>query len=248
MQTPRVSHLGILREGFSQLGRHPVQTLLLALLAMALAQVAPALELAAGAAPSLLVQSLFAFTALLPLEMYFIPRYQVQLDAERLDRAGNPAADWRAGFDQRWLKVFLVRLGLSVAVGFGLVLFLIPGILILGLFGWAPLRMLLRGDGALDALRWSQTTMARQWPRVVQAVLALLTVALVYQAAAGWTLERLVPVADPDLVPGALVRLKHPAFWCFNFTGGLMNLWLSSALLALYQRLEAPGPQSSSAK
>ena len=43
---------------------------------------------------------------------------------------------------------------------------------------------------------------------------------------------------DPDAGPGALLRLMHPAFWCFNLLGGTLNLWLSCALLALYQRLE----------
>jgi hypothetical protein len=52
-------------------------------------------------------------------------------------------------------------------------------------------------------------------------------------------LDRLLPATDPDLGPAAIVRLKHPAFWLFNLLGGVLNLWLSCALLALYQRLEA---------
>ena len=46
------------------------------MLAMALAQLGPALELAAGTGPSLLLQPIFGFAGLLPLEMYFIPRLQ----------------------------------------------------------------------------------------------------------------------------------------------------------------------------
>ena len=118
-------------------------------------------------------------------------------------------------------------------------LFLVPGIVILILFGWAPMRMLLRGDGLLPALRWSQSAMARHWPRIVQAVLAMMLVALVYQVGASWAMDRLLPATDPDLGPCALVRLKHPAFWVFNLLGGALNLWLSCSLLALYQRLEA---------
>ena len=211
----------------------------LALLAMGLAQLGPALELAAGAGPSLLFQPIFGFVGLLPLEMYFIPRLQAQLDAEILDLPGNPATGWRETFDGRWLRTFLARLGISVAVGLGLLLFLVPGIVILTLFGWAPLRMLLRGDGLLVALRWSQSAMARHWPRILQAVLAMMLVALVYQMAAGWALNRLLPATDPDLGPAALLRLKHPSFWVFNLLGGILNLWLSCSLLALYQRLEA---------
>jgi hypothetical protein len=145
------------------------------------------------------------------------------------------------------LRTFLARLGLSVAIGLGLLLFLVPGIAILVLFGWAPLRMLLRGDALLPALKWSQSSMVRHWPRVIQAVLAMILVALIYQMGAGWALDRLLPASDPDLGPSALLRLKHPAFWVFNLTGGALNLWLSCALLALYHRLEAviqPSPEA----
>ncbi|WLT33161.1 hypothetical protein [Geothrix sp. PMB-07] len=234
MRTPLPSHLGALREGVSLLRRHPWQFLGLAFLAMALAQLGPALELAAGAGPNPLLQPIFGFAGLLPLEMYFIPRFQAQLDAE----SRNTAA-WRETFDQRWLPTFLARIGISMAIGIGVLLFIIPGIVIMTLFGWAPLRMLLRGDGFLPALKWSQTAMARHWPRIVQAVLAMMLVALVYQGISIWAMERLVPSADPNSVPGALLRLKHPAFWAFNLTSGMLNLWLSCALLALFRRLEA---------
>jgi hypothetical protein len=215
-----------------------VLSLGLAVLAMGLAQLGPALELAAGAGPSLLLQATFGFAGLLPLEMYFLPRLQARLDAESLNAPGNPEAQWPQTFDARWLRTFLARLGISIVTGFGFLLFLIPGIVILTLFGWAPMRMLLRGDALLPALRWSQAAMARHWPRIIQAVLALMLVALVYQIGASWVLDRLLPNADPDLGPVALLRLKHPAFWLFSLLNGVMNLWFSCSLLALYQRLE----------
>jgi len=238
MRTPPPSHLGALPEGLRLLKRHPWVALALAVLAMLLAQLGPALELAAGVGPGLILQAIFGFAALLPLEMYFIPRLQAQLDAESRNDASNAAAAWQKAFDERWLRTFLARLALSVAIGLGLLMFLIPGILILALFGWAPLRMLLRGDGLLAALKWSQSAMVRHWPRIVQAVLAMTLVAMTYQMAASWALDRLLPAMDPDVGPGALLRLRHPAFWCFNLLGGMLNLWLSCALLALYQRLE----------
>ena len=236
---PSMSHLAALSEGLGLLRRHPARTLGLAILAMGLAQLGPALELAAGVGPNLLLQPIFAIAGLLPLEMYLIPRLQAQLDAETLNHPGNSVTGWRATFDDRWVRSFLSRIGLSVVIGLGLLLFLVPGIAIMTLFGWAPMRMLLRGDGLFPALRWSQSAMARHWPRIVQAVLAMMLVALVYQVGASWVLDRLLPSADPDLGPAALVRLKHPAFWILSLTSGALNLWISCALLALYQRLEA---------
>lgn len=229
------SHLGALHEGFRLLRRHPAHALGLALLAMLLAQAGPALELAAGARPGPLTQPVFAFAGLLPLEMYFLPRFQAQLDAEA---PGAPGGTWREAFDQRWLRTFLLRLGLSVAIGLGLLLLLVPGILVLTLYGWAPLRVLLRGDSLMAALRWSQAAMARHWPRIVQAVLAMMLVAMAYQVVAAWLLELVLPATPAPFGPDAFLRLRHPAFWAFNFLGGAMNLWLSSALLALYWRLE----------
>ena len=80
MRTPPPSHLGALLEGLRLLKRHPWLALALAFLAMLLAQLGPALELAAGVGPNLILQAIFGFAGLLPLEMYFIPRLQAQLD------------------------------------------------------------------------------------------------------------------------------------------------------------------------
>jgi len=238
MRTPPPSQLGALREGLLLLRRHPGLSIGLALMAMGLAQLGPALELAAGVKTNPLSQLLFGFAGLLPLEMYFIPRFQTQLDAETRNGHENPAGGWRAAFDARWLRAFLAHLGLSVAVGLGLVVFLVPGILILALFGWAPLRILLRGEDLLSALRWSQGAMARHWPRIVQAVLAMAMVWLFYMLITGWAMVHVLPPMDPDLGPDAHLRLRHPAFWVLGLTGGALNLWLSCALLSLYQRLE----------
>ncbi|GLH72579.1 hypothetical protein GETHLI_10810 [Geothrix limicola] len=239
MRTPLPSHLGALREGFTLLRRHPVLALALALLAMGLAQLGPALELAAGAGPNPLLQPILGFAGLLPLEMYFIPRLQAQLDAEGLNAPSNPAQQWHETFDGRWLRTFLARLGLSIAIGLGILVFVVPGVLIMTVFGWAPLRMLLRGDGLLPALKWSQAAMARHWPRIVQAVLAMMLVGLVYLFGVTWAVGHFLPTLDPDQIPPAMLRLKHPAFWISNLTTGLLNLWFSCTLLALYQRLEA---------
>ena len=245
MAAPAPSHLGALLEGLRLLRRHPAQAAGLAALAMGLAQLGPALELAAGVGPGILPQTIFSFAGLLPLEMYFLPRLMARLDAEVRNVAGNPAEAWEATFDARWVRAFLVRMGVSFAVGVGLVLFLIPGVVLLTLFGWAPLRVLLRGESLANALRGSQAAMARHWPRVIQAVLGMVLVALAYQLAAGWLLERALPPGLPDLGPGAWLRLRHPGFWAFHLLGGAINLWFSCALLALFHRLEAaPRPEA----
>ena len=128
---------------------------------------------------------------------------------------------------------------LSAAVGVGIVLFILPGILLLTLYGWAPMRVLLRGDHLVDAFRWSQSAMARHWPRVVQAVLAMVLVLLGYQAVTGYALGRFVPSLASETGADAWLRLKHPAFWILVFAGCFMNLWLTASLLALFHRLEA---------
>ena len=232
------SHLPSLREGLSLLRRHPALTLGLTVLAMLLSQMGPLLELAAKAGSSLLFQSLFGAVGLLPLEMYFFPRFQARLDAEVLNPPKNPLETWTHTFDARWMLVFGVRMIVSVMVGVGLVLFILPGIILLTIFGWAPLRVLLRGDSLMEAFRWSQSSMARHWPRVVQAVLAMVMVLLIYQGISGYALTRLLPNLDPQLGADAWLRLRHPAFWILGFTGGFMNLWLTAALLTLFHRLE----------
>jgi hypothetical protein len=257
MRTPLPSHLGALREGLVLLRRYPAQALALAVLAMGLAQLGPALELAAGVGPNPLFQTIFGFVGLLPLEMYFIPRLQAQLDAESLNTPLNPLGSWGPAFDGRWLPAFLARLGIGLVLGLGMItglgialglglpisvglmLILLPTIVVMTLIGWAPMRMLLRGDAFLPALKWSQAAMARHWPRIIQAVLAMLLVVMVYLGLVGWVMNFFIPATDPEKVLPAALRLKHPAFWFFNLTGGLLNLWLSCSLLALYQRLEA---------
>jgi hypothetical protein len=239
MRAVQPSHLPSLREGLSLLRRHPLLTLGLTLLAMLLSQMGPALELAAKAGPSLLFQSLFGAVGLLPLEMYFFPRFQARLDAELLNPPQNRFEAWTHTFDARWLLAFGVRMIVSVMVGVGMVLFILPGIILLTIFGWAPLRILLRGDSLVDAFRWSQSAMARHWPRVVQAVLAMVMLLLVYQGVSGYVLTRFLPNLDPQLGADAWLRLRHPAFWILGFTGGFLNLWLTAALLALFHRLEA---------
>lgn len=239
MRTVPPSFMGSLREGLGHLRRHPGLAFTLALLAMLLGQLGPALELAAKAGSNPAVQPLFGAVGLLPMEMYVLPRLQARLDAEGLDPAQNRYQDWTHTFDARWLPAFGVRLLLSLLVGMGLLVFILPGILLLTLFGWAPMRVLLRGDRMSEAFRWSRTAMVRHWPRVVQAIIAMAAVLMIYMGVSTVVLNHLLPGLNPDQGPSAWLRLRHPAFWVLGFIGGLLNLWLTTSLLALYQRLEA---------
>lgn len=242
------SYLGSLREGLALLKRHPVLVLGLSLLAMLLAQLGPALEIAAHAGRNPMLQPLFGAVGLLPMEMYLLPRLQAQLDAERLDPPQNRRNDWTRTFDQRWLPTFGARMLLSLAVGVGLVMLFLPGLLILTLYGWVPLRILLRGDRLAEAIRWSQAAMVKHWLRVVHVVLGVLLILVIYQAIMAVALARILPGLDPNLGPDAWFRLRHPLFWIIGWSGGLLNVWVSATLLALYHRLEAAVQASSSSE
>lgn len=240
MRSVPPSHLGCLREGISLLRRHPALTLGLALLSMLLGQLGPALELAAKASSNQLAQVFFGFMGILPMQMYFLPRFQARLDAEVLNSPQNRLEVWTSTFDTRWLLAF----GIWLLFVLGMLLIL-PGIVLLAFFGWAPLRVLLRGDSLMDAFRWSQAAMMRNWPRVVQVVLAMVMVFLAYLMVSTYALAHVLPSLNPDLGPDAWLRLRHPAFWILGFTSGLLNLWLTTSLLALYHRLEAMAQASS---
>ncbi|HEX9082321.1 MAG TPA: hypothetical protein VF768_08580, partial [Holophagaceae bacterium] len=184
------------------------------------------------------LQVLFGVVGLLPMMLYFLPRFQAQMDAERVGSPKNPEAAWRQTFDARWIKASGTYLLLMLFVAIGSFLFVLPGLIFLTLFGWAPLRTLLRGDSLVDSFRWSQAAMARHWPRVVMTALAMALVWLAYLAASSYLLGFLFPQVNPDSPLDAWIRLRHPAFWVLGFTGSLFNLWFTAALLALYHRLE----------
>lgn len=230
------SQLGALAEGLALLRKHPWTALGLVLLAVLLGQLGPALELLAGATDNRAAQVVLGFAALLPLELYALPRWLAHLDAEGVDDPSNPASGWRPDFERRWLPAFAAKMLVLVlgALGCGLIL---PGLVIFTFFGWAPTRMLLRGDRLGAALRWSGRAMLRTWPRIVQAALLILAIWMLGQLLIGLALGPVLP-QDPQAIPDALLRLRHPAFWIAGAINGLLYLWISAAFLALYHRLE----------
>jgi len=170
--------------------------------------------------------------AVLPLELYVVPRFLAFLDAETTGSPQNLQADWKAHFEKRWLKAFGIRMLLYLAVGGGLAMLVAPGLLIFAVFGWAPLCVLLRGDSFLGAARKSMAIMARAWPRVVGATLLLFGAYLVILMGLGMALQHLVPN------PGPWQRLVHPAIWLGHFLGGWLDLLLSLCFLALFTAVE----------
>ncbi|HET8716090.1 MAG TPA: hypothetical protein VFM16_09715 [Holophagaceae bacterium] len=243
---PRTETSALL-DGLRFLRRRPGWTFGLLALGTLLGQLGPALELLAKAGRNPLSAMALGWAAALPLEFYFIPRWISRLDADLLDAPGNPAGRFPELFDQRWLRAFGASLLVQALGGMGLLLLLIPGIILLTLLGFAPMRILLRGEPLGDALRWSAGAMARHWPRIVQAALAILLVA--FAGALGVALAETTLFARYGADgPDAWTRLTHPAEWGLEAFSTLALLWLSAAFLSLYQRLErlaagTPPPQ-----
>ena len=233
MMSTSKSDLASLLEGTRFLARRPGATAGIAALGMVLAALAPLLQLHAGLPDEPLVDAALTFVGLLPLELYFIPRFLIAADAQTGENPHNQPQDWRQRFEERWLRAFWGKAVLALAVGIGLSLVIVPGLLVLLAFGWTPLRILLRGESLVQAARGSYRMMVRAWRRVLLTTSAM---AIVYMSLI-IVLSYLVQLGVPD--PTVEERLTHPLIWAGNFLGSLLSLWLSACLLALYRRLEA---------
>jgi hypothetical protein len=234
MTTSSKTDLASLLEGTRFLTRRPGATLGIAALGMLLAALAALLQIHAGLPEVPLVDGALTFAALVPLELYFIPRFLMATDAQAGQNPLNLPAEWKLRFEERWLRAFWAKALLALATGIGLSAFIFPGLLVLLAFGWMPLRILLRGESIAQAARGSVQMMARTWRR---AVLATSAMAVVYLACI-LALSFLVGLKVED--PTARVRLAQPVIWAGNFVGSLLSLWLSSCLLALFRRLDPP--------
>lgn len=227
-----------LAEGLRFLARRPGWTLGLLVLGTLLGQLGPALELLAKAGTNPLMGLALAWVAVLPMELYFIPRWISRLDADQVDDPANPQARWPALFDQRWLPAFGASLAIQALGGLGFLLLIIPGVIVLTLTGFAPTRILLRGASFGEALRWSIRAMAQHWPRIVQTALAILLLAFAGALALALAESALFASSGPA-GPDAWTRLKHPFIWGSQALGTLTLLWVSASFLSLYHRLEA---------
>jgi len=230
--------LDILATGFRHLRRHPGWTLGIAALAALLSALGPLFQIKLGLADDPLTELALRGVSVLPLELYFVPRFLAQLDAETLNCPENPEDQWQARFEERWLKTFGARVLLYLACFIGLALFVVPGLAVLAVFGWMPLRVLLRGESISQAGRSSAVLMAKAWPQVLRAAMGMLALYLLLLLGIGWGLQQVLPEPTP------WQRLTHPLIWVIQTLSGFMELFLSACFLALYHTVE-PLTQSS---
>ena len=236
MTTSAKTDLASLIEGTRYLIRRPLAVLGISALGMVLAALSALLQLRAGLPDDPLVDAAVTFASLLPLELYFIPRFLIAADAQAGSNPLNAPGEWRLRFEERWLRAFWGKAVLAVATGLGLSLFIFPGLMVLMAFGWVPLRILLRGESFAQAARGSLRMMARAWRRVLLATSAM---AMVYLSGI-LLLSFLVGLWVDE--PTASLRLTHPLIWAGNCAGSLLSLWLSASLLALFRRVEELPP------
>jgi hypothetical protein len=192
----------------------------------------PLLQIRLGLPEEPLTELALRAVAVLPLDLYFVPRFLAFLDAETTGHSRNLPGEWQEHFEKRWLKAFGIRMLLYLAVGGGLAMLVLPGLILMAVFGWAPLRVLLRGDSFLLAARNSMTLMTKAWPRVIPAALLLLGGYLLAMIGLGLALQFLVPN------PGPWQRLTHPVIWAGHFLGSLLDLLLGLCFLVLYLTVE----------
>lgn len=217
---------------FRMLRRHPMEALVLCIAGTLLATLAPALQILARLPDRPEVLMLLALVAKIPLEMYAFPRFIARADAEAVNHPSNPERGWQATFEARWLGAFLAKIGLYLAVAGGIALLVLPGLLVWAIFGWTPLRVLLRGERLPEALGASARIMGQAWTKVVP--LAGLLMALYLLAALGLGLLLALVVPEPTVWQ----RLTHPLLWAAQAAGTALDLGLTLAFLALHQRVE----------
>jgi hypothetical protein len=227
-----------LAKGLRFLSRHPLRVLGLALLAVLLSFLGPLLQLWASVPDTPPVSMALAVVALLPMELYFMPRFLLGLDAEALDHPQNPKETWKATFEIRWMRAFVAKAVLyATVITVGATCLVFPGLLLLAIFGWMPYRVLLRGESIKEGAKASALLMSRLWPHVLLPVSVVLAgYSLAVYGAMSFETHFIPDPATP------WIRLTHPAVWAIDFGGGLLNVWLSATFLALYHRLELYGP------
>lgn len=202
-------------------------------LSVLLSLMVPALQITFRLPDSLATNVLLGITASLPMNLYLVPRLLACLDAEVKGDPANAAATWKEGFEGRWLLAGAAKVLLGVFVLLGLSAFVLPGLIFLFAFGWVPFRILLRGEGPLEAVR-SSLALSFQNRVGMLAVggflgLAYFTVLLL--------VAFVVILNAPNPTP--MDRLTRPLFVVSYAAGALLELGMSMALLGFFHHLEA---------
>ncbi len=232
MSAPTPGPIEILATGLGHLRRHPFLTLGIVALGALLSALATLLQTRLRLPDDLTTQAALGFAAMVPLLLYVVPRFLAYLDAEHLDHPKNALVHWKDHFEARWLKTFGARMLLYLAAGLGATMCFFPGILVLALFGWTPLRVLLRGEALVAAARASLALMAKSWPLVLRTILLILGAYLCVMVCVVSGIGFLIQEPTP------WQRLTHPAMWGGRLVMGLLDLALSVCLLALYHAIE----------
>lgn len=214
------------------LAQHPVPVLIVVLASVLLAQGALFVQLRMGLPADDMTEAMVRMAALIPVELYLMPRLLLRVDALELDRPENPESDWSSTFEARWTRMVAARLLLALATAMGIMLFVVPGILIFLCFGWTPHRVLLRGEDLSTAARGSLAMIRGALGRTLLVGLAIGATFFLVAGVASLLLTRQHP--DPSLS----LRLTHPLFWGVQALASLAGTWVSLAFLALFQGTE----------
>lgn len=225
MGTTTSSAFGPLVSGIYFLWRHKIASLGIVLLASLLAELGPVALRYFQLQPTEINLQLFHSVSGLPLALYVVPRFVAYLDAMHVKAPENRLEDWKAHFEKRWGLCVATKLMLYVALVLGLFLFIFPGLLAIFFLGWAPLRVLLRGETLQSAVLGS-IRMAKVHAREILRGFFLLC--LVYLGLLG----AMVYLAGLEGLRGNITLRA------LTFVGQILALWFSLGILALFHQTE----------
>jgi hypothetical protein len=207
-------------------------TLAIATLGMILASLAVFLQIYTGLSSHYLVEVVLFIVSLLPLEMYFIPRFLMYVDAQVIESPQNTLGELELRFKERWLRALGGKMLLAVATHAACRLFAPLGAIVLMAFGWVPMRILLRGESLVRAAKGSLDMMSRTWQKTFLVVIVVKIICLTAIGITFFAVDFFIKE------PTARQRLAHPAVWISHFIGSTLSLWLSACFLSLYHEIE----------
>lgn len=226
----RGTDLGVLVVGFRLLLRRPASAFVLLWVGILLGGVGPLLQRWTGRNDDA-AYMILGMVGMLPWELYFLPRFLVRLDAEERGHPRNPMEGWQVTFEQRWFLTLVAKMALNLAVAFGLIALVVPGLLVLFCFGWTPYRVLLRGESLAIAMRGSLAMMRAAWRRALLMVGAAFLLAFCASLGLAVAASAFHPARGP-------LPLTSPLRWIVEAASVAISLWLSATLLAAFHRIE----------